>query len=296
MVNGVCNKSALRFVSRLQDGAGVAIEITFIRDDIDVIFPLEKEDIELVEENNSVYICLNIDRLCKMNRARFLVHGDSPSYLYDKYKSFEGFFNDYFQSRVERCIREDFKDFIKGNDNPYMFNSYCMVLEYLLNKTNYSIDLDTSTESDVFKSVIQYVIDNHMIDDIISYMEDLTYRFLYESLEKCTNSKNVFSLSKDSYYKNGLLGVVKIDFKSLKVIVFDGDSIVNKITFNKNSPNVCIDDMEYYMRESYRLGEIIRNSIRICKESGYNTYLGRVNRDGILSCGQFKLYACWWVR
>ena len=280
LVNGVCNKCALRLVSRLQDGKGMSIEITSIRDDIDVIFPLEKEDIELVEENNSVYVCLNIDRLCKMNRARFLVHGDSPSYLYDKYKSFEGFF----------------KEFTKGNDNPYKFKSYCIVLEYLLNKTNYSIDLDTSTELDVFKSVIQYVIDNHMIDDIISYMEDLTHRYLYESFEKCINSKNVFSLSKDSYYKNGLLGVVKVDFKNLKVIVFDGDSAEDKITFNKNSPNICIDDMSYYIRESCRLGEIIRNSIRICKESGYNTYLGRVRADGTLSCGQFVLYACWWVR
>lgn len=234
--------------------------------------------------------------MCKMSRARFLLFNKSSSYLYDRYKSFDAFFNDYFQNRIEKCIHDNFKEFTNGNYNAFSFESYNMVLEYLLNKTNYSIDLDNAMDVYEFKSTIQYVIDNHLIEEVISYMEDITYRFLYESFEKCFNSKTVFKLSSsDSYYENGLLGVVKVDFKNLNVVIFDGMSVFDKIILSKNSPKVCVNTIDYYMRKSsfIHMGEIVTNSIYINKEPSSNNYVGKVTTRGLLSCGHFQLYASW---
>ena len=147
-----------------------------------------------------------------MNRATFTMCGGMiGSHVYTDCKSFDGFFDDYFFYGVEKYIRDDFNTFMNGNSKAYTFDTYIIVLEYLMNKTNYPINLDTVSNGDTFNSIIQYVIDNNMVDDVISYMKDITYDFLYESFDTYLKSKTVFTLSKDSYYENGLLGVVKVD-------------------------------------------------------------------------------------
>lgn len=184
---------------------------------------------------------------------------------------------------------------MNGNSKVYTFETYTIVLEYLMNKTNYPINLDTVSDENTFNSIIQYVIDNNMVDDVISYMKDITYDFLYESFDTYLKSKTVFTLSKDSYYENGLLGVVKVDFKNLKYIAFDGVSTYDKITFSKSSNKICGGDLDYVFngRIEY-LGNVVRSSIKICKAPGVNRYTGKlVGVSGLLSHESFELSAHW---
>ena len=185
---------------------------------------------------------------------------------------------------------------MNGNSKVYTFDTYLIVLEYLINKTNYPIDLDTVSNEDTFNSIIQYVIDNNMVDDVISYMEDITYDFLYKSFDVYLKSKTVFNVSKDGYYENGLLGVVKVDFKNFKYIAFDGDSIYDNITFNMRSSKICGGDLDYVFngRIAY-LGDVVHSSIHICKAPGVNRYTGKlVGVNGFLGHNKgFELSAHW---
>lgn len=282
--------------SGVSDGMSVSLPFYSKNNNrIQIVIPIEKEDIEYVEVKDSVYICLNTDRVCLMNRARFVGSDMLRDRIVTEYKSFDGFFKDYFQYNVEQYIREDFNAFMNGNSKAYTFDTYIIVLEYLMNKTNYPINLDTVSNEDTFNSIIQYVIDNNMVDDVISYMKDITYDFLYESFDNYLKSKTVFTLSKDSYYENGLLGVVKVDFKNLKYIAFDGVSTHDKITFSKSSNKVCGGDLDYVFngRIEY-LGNVVRSSIKICKAPGVNRYRGKlVGVSGLLSHKSFELSAHW---
>ena len=291
----IYNKSLQCVCQRFMSG-GMDITLPFTSYSIVINLPIEKEDIEYVEVKNDVYVCLNIDKMCNMNRATFTMGGSMiGSHVYTDCKSFDGFFKDFFFYGVDRYIREDFNAFMNGNSKVYTFDTYLIVLEYLVNKTNYPINLDTVSNEDTFNSIIQYVIDNNMVDDVISYMKDITYDFLYESFDAYLKSKTVFNFSKDSYYENGLLGVVKLDFKDFKYIVFSGHSTHDKITFSKNSNKICMDGLNYIIsgKKSY-IGEIICNSISICKAPGVNRYTGKlVGVSGLLSHKSFELSAYW---
>ena len=292
LASGIYNISLQCVCQRFLDG-GMDIILPFTSDSIVIHLPIEKEDIEFVEVKNDVYVCLNIDKMCNMNRATFTMCGGMIG-SHDC-KPFGGFFKDYFFYGVDRYIREDFNAFMNGNSKVYTFETYTIVLEYLMNKTNYPINLDTVSNGDTFNSIIQYVIDNNMVDDVISYMKDITYDFLYESFDTYLKSKTVFTLSKDSYYENGLLGVVKVDFKNLKYIAFDGDSTYDKITFSKSSNKICGGDLDYVFngRIEY-LGNVVRSSIKICKAPGVNRYTGKlVDVSCLLSHKSFELSAHW---
>lgn len=295
LAGGIYNISLQCVCQRFLDG-GMDIILPFTNDSIVIHLPIDKDDIEFVEVKNDVYVCLNIDKMCNMNRAIFTMCGGMiGSHVYTDCKPFGGFFKDYFFYGVDRYIREDFNAFMNGNSKAYTFDTYIIVLEYLMNKTNYPINLDTVSNGDTFNSIIQYVIDNNMVDDVISYMKDITYDFLYESFDTYLKSKTVFTLSKDSYYENGLLGVVKVDFKNLKYIAFDGVSTYDKITFSKSSNKICGGDLDYVFngRIEY-LGNVVRSSIKICKAPGVNRYTGKlVGVSGLLSHKSFELSAHW---
>ena len=295
LASGIYNISLQCVCQRFLDG-GMDIILPFTSDSIVIHLLIGKEDIEFVEVKNDVYVCLNIDKMCNMNRATFTMCGGMiGSHVYTDCKSFDGFFKDYFQYNVEQYIREDFNAFMNGNSKVYTFETYTIVLEYLMNKTNYPINLDTVSNEDTFNSIIQYVIDNNMVDDVISYMKDITYDFLYESFDAYLKSKTLFRLSKGGYYENGLLGVVKVDFKNLKYIAFDGVSTYDKITFSKSSSKICGGDLDYVFngRIEY-LGNVVRSSIKICKAPGVNRYTGKlVGVSGLLSHKSFELSAHW---
>ena len=295
LARGIYNISLQCVCQRFLDG-GMGITLPFTSDSIVIHLLIEKEDIEFVEVKNAVYLCLNIDKMCNMNRATFTMCGGMiGSHVYTDCKPFGEFFDDYFFYGVEKYIRDDFNTFMNGNSKVYTFDTYLIVLEYLVNKTNYPINLDTVSNGDTFNSIIQYVIDNNMVDDVISYMKDITYDFLYESFDTYLKSKTVFTLSRDGYYENGLLGVVKVDFKNLKYIAFDGVSTYDKITFSKSSNKICGGDLDYVFngRIEY-LGNVVRSSIKICKAPGVNRYRGKlVGVSGLLSHKSFELSAHW---
>lgn len=262
---------------------------------IQIVIPIEKEDIEYVEVKNDVYVCLNIDKMCNMNRARFVGSDMLRDRVVTEYKSFDGFFKDYFQYNVEQYIRDDFERFQSGIHEGAQFKTFMLVLEFLNSETNYTYYDDAIDDNHEFELAIQYIIDNHMIEEVISYNESVMRKFLYESFDTYLKSKTVFTLSKDSYYENGLLGVVKVDFKNLKYIAFDGVSTYDKITFSKSSNKICGGDLDYVFngRIEY-LGNVVRSSIKICKAPGVNRYTGKlVGVSGLLSHKSFEMSAYW---
>lgn len=262
---------------------------------IQIVIPIEKEDIEFVEVKDSVYICLNTDRMCHMNRARFVGNDMLRDRVVTEYKSFDGFFKDYFQYNVEQYIRDDFERFQSGIHEGAQFKTFMLVLEFLNSETDYTYYDNAIDDNHEFELAIQYIIDNHMIEEVISYNESVMRKFFYESLEKCVESPNAFNVARDGYYENGLLGVVKIDFKNLKYIAFDGVSTYDKITFSKSSNKICGGDLDYVFngRIGY-LGNVVRRCIKICKAPGVNRYTGKlVGVSGLLSHKSFELSAHW---
>lgn len=103
--------------SGVSDGMSVSLSFYSKNNNrIQIVIPIEKEDIEFVEVKNDVYVCLNIDKICNMNRATFTMCGGMiGSHVYTDCKPFGGFFKDYFFYGVDRYIREDFNAFMNGN-------------------------------------------------------------------------------------------------------------------------------------------------------------------------------------
>jgi hypothetical protein len=282
--------------SGVSDGMSVSLSFYSKNNNrIQIVIPIEKEDIEYVEVKDSVYICLNTDRMCHMNRARFVGSDMLRDRIVTEYKSFDGFFKDYFQYNVEQYIRDDFKRFQSGIHEGAQFKTFMLVLEFLNSETDYTYYDNAIDDNHEFELAIQYIIDNHMIEEVISYNESVMRKFFYESLEKCVESPNAFNVARDGYYENGLLGVVKVDFKNLKYIAFDGVSTYDKITFSKSSNKICGGDLDYVFngRIEY-LGNVVRSSIKICKAPGVNRYTGKlVGVSGLLSHKSFELSAHW---
>lgn len=282
--------------SGVSDGMSVSLPFYSKNNNrIQIVIPIEKEDIEYVEVKDSVYICLNTDRMCHMNRARFVGSDMLRDRVVTEYKSFDGFFKDYFQYNVEQYIRDDFKRFQSGIHEGAQFKTFMLVLEFLNSETDYTYYDNAIDDNHEFDLAIQYIIDNHMIEEVISYNESVMRKFFYESLEKCVESPNAFNVARDGYYENGLLGVVKIDFKNLKYIAFDGVSTYDKITFSKSRNKICGGDLDYVFsgRIEY-LGNVVRSSIKICKAPGVNRYRGKlVGVSGLLSHKSFELSAHW---
>ena len=260
---------------------GMTVSLSFYtknNNSIQIVIPIEKEDIEYVEVKESVYICLNIDKMCNMNRARFVGSDMLRDRVVTEYKSFDGFFKDYFQYNVEKYIRDNFERFQSGVHELTQFETFMLVLEFLNNKTDYTYDDNAIEDNHEFESAIQYIIDNHMIEEVISYNESVMRKFLYESLEKCVEGPNAFNLSKDSYYENGLLGVVKVDFKNYLILFSEVNNSRGKITFSTKSRDVFswpLDINIIYGKDFSYIGRSIRGYFMIRKkESGGNVYKG----------------------
>lgn len=74
LASGIYNISLQCVCQRFLDG-GMDIILPFTSDSIVIHLLIEKEDIEFVEVKNDVYVCLNIDKMCNMNRATFTMCG-----------------------------------------------------------------------------------------------------------------------------------------------------------------------------------------------------------------------------
>ena len=261
---------------------GMTISLSFYtknNNSIQIVIPIEKEDIEYVEVKDSVYICLNTDRMCHMNRARFVGSDMLRNRVVTEYKPFDGFFKDYFQYNVEKFIRDDFERFQSGVHEVNRFKTFILILEFLNNETDYTYDDNAIEDNHEFESAIQYIIDNHMIEEVISYNESVMRKFLYESLEKCVESPNAFNVARDSYYENGLLGVVKVDFKNYLILFSEVNTTRGKITFSTKSRDVFswpLDSSVIYGSKDFSyIGRSIRGYFMIRKkESGRNVYKG----------------------
>lgn len=144
---------------------------------IQIVILIEKEDIEYVEVKDSVYICLNTDRMCHMNRARFVGNDMLRDRVVTEYKSFDGFFKDYFQYNVEQYIRDDFERFQSGIHEGAQFKTFMLVLEFLNSETDYTYYDNAIDDNHEFELAIRYIIDNHMIEEVISYNESVMRKF-----------------------------------------------------------------------------------------------------------------------
>ena len=276
---------------------GMTISLSFYTKNsngIQIVIPIEKEDIEYVEVKDSVYICLNIDKMCNMNRARFIGSDLLRNSVVNEYKPFDGFFKDYFQYNVEQYIRDDFDRFQRGTQEIGAFKTFILVLEFLNNETSYSYNDDAIDDTHEFRSAIQYIIDNHLIEEVISYNEIIMRKFLYESLEKCVESPNSFNVSKSGYYENGLLGVVKVDFKNYLIVFSEVRDVKGKITFSTKSRGVFswpLDSIYGVMDFSY-IGRSIRGYFMIHKkESGRHEYKGKIKSKYFYR--EYKLTTFW---
>ena len=283
--------------SGVSDGMSVSLSFYSKNNNrIQIVIPIEKEDIEFVEVKDSVYICLNTDRMCHMNRARFVGNDMLRDRVVTEYKSFDGFFKDYFQYNVEQYIRDDFKRFQSGVRDISVFKTFMLVLEFLNSETNYTYYDDAIDDNHEFELAIQYIIDNHMIEEVISYNESVMRKFLYESLEKCVESPNAFNVSRDSYYENGLLGVLKIDFKNLLILFSEVNNTRGKITFSTKSRSVFSWPLDsniiYGTKDLNYIGRYVRGYFRICKkDSGRHMYNGITKSQYFYK--KYQLFTFW---
>lgn len=154
-----------------------------------------------------------------------------------------------------------------------------LVLEFLNSETNYTYYDDAIDDNHEFELAIQYIIDNHMIEEVISYNESVMCKFFYESLEKCVESPNAFNVARDGYYENGLLGVVKIDFKNLLILFSEVNNTRGKITFSTKSRSVrswtLNSNAIYGSLDFSYIGRYVRGYFRVCKkDTGGHTYKG----------------------
>ena len=148
--------------SGVSDGMSVSLSFYSKNNNrIQIVIPIEKEDIEYVEVKDSVYICLNTDRMCHMNRARFVGSDMLRDRIVTEYKSFDGFFKDYFQYNVEQYIRDDFERFQSGIHEGAQFKTFMLVLEFLNSETNYTYD-DAIDDNHEFEIVILFMVLNYI--------------------------------------------------------------------------------------------------------------------------------------
>lgn len=215
------------------------------------IFKVDSDAIAFIEDNNDIYVCVDLDKVCTENNLR-LCGGvfnskDINGYMYLA-EGFKDLFAQYM-SIIRNSIALNFFSGVDSNIVTFMHEEYPDLF-----------DLQTLITSDGFTKAVQFIKDNSLQDVYFNYIRTFMHDKFSLAVHNLLNGDTTFNLTKDAYFKNNKIAFARMNFKDMIMYVYAG-GYFDKVTLSSKSSHVDMYDISNIITRTDSTGRLLFSGI-----------------------------------
>ena len=215
------------------------------------VFKVDSDAIVFIEDNNDIYVCVDLDKVCTENNLR-LCGSVSDSKNINGYKrldeGFEGLFAQYM-SIIRNSIALNSFSGVDSNIVTFMHEEYPDLF-----------DLQTLITSDGFTKAVQFIKDNSLQDVYFNYIRTFMHDKFSMAVQNLLRGDKTFNLTKDAYFKNNKIAFARINFKDMIMYVYNGEYF-DKVTLSNKSSHVDMYDISNIITRTDSTGRLLFDGI-----------------------------------
>ena len=215
------------------------------------VFKVDSDAIVFIEDNNDIYVCVDLDKVCTENNLR-LCDSISDSKNINGYMRLDEGFKDLFaqyMSMVRDSISLNPFRGIDSNIVTFMHEEYPDLL-----------DLQTLVTSDGFTKAVQFIKDNSLQDVYFNYIRTFMRDKFSKAVQNLLRGDKTFNLTKDAYFKNNKIAFARINFKDMIMYVYNG-GYFDKVTLSNKSSHVDMYDISNIITRTDSTGRLLFDGI-----------------------------------
>lgn len=215
------------------------------------VFKVDSDAIVFIEDNNDIYVCVDLDKVCTENNLR-LSGSVSDSKNINGYKRLDEGFKDLFSQHIS-LIR-----------NSISLNSFSEVdsniVTFMHEEYPDLFDLQTLITSDGFTKAVQFIKDNSLQDVYFNYIRTFMRDKFSMAVQNLLRGDKTFNLTKDAYFKNNKIAFARINFKDMIMYVYNGEYF-DKVTLSNKSSHVDMYDISDIITITDSTGRLLFDGI-----------------------------------
>lgn len=216
------------------------------------VFKVDKDCVVFVEDKDDIYVCLDLDKVCTMSNLKFC-HGVSDSLDIDNYMTMNEVIEDSFKQ---------YKSIMSAKISHHSFrNVVSDIVEFMNTKYHDVFDLQTLMTSKGFDLAIQYIKGNSLQDDFFEYIHTSINEKLSNYIQCMLKGKKTLNVTKDVYFKDNIISFARINFKDMRLYVYDG-GYFDKVTVSSQSNHVCIYDIDGIIKMIKSISNLMFEGVR----------------------------------
>lgn len=215
------------------------------------VFKVDSDAIVFIEDNNDIYVCVDLDKVCTENNLR-LCGSVSDSKNINGYKRLDEGFKDLFaqyMSMLRNSISLNSFSEVDSNIVTFMHEEYPDLL-----------DLQTLVTSDGFTKAVQFIKDNSLQDVYFNYIRTFMRDKFSMAVQNLLRGDKTFNLTKDAYFKNNKIAFARINFKDMIMYVYNGEYF-DKVTLSNKSSHVDMYDISNIITRNDSTGRLLFDGI-----------------------------------
>lgn len=215
------------------------------------VFKVDSDAIVFIEDNNDIYVCVDLDKVCTENNLR-LSGSVSDSKNINGYK------------RLDEGFKDLFSQYISLIRNSISLNSFSEVdsniVTFMHEEYPDLFDLQTLITSDGFTKAVQFIKDNSLQDVYFNYIRTFMRDKFSMAVQNLLRGDKTFNLTKDAYFKNNKIAFARINFKDMIVYVYNGEYF-DKVTLSNKSSHVDMYDISDIITITDSTGRLLFDGI-----------------------------------
>ena len=215
------------------------------------VFKVDSDAIVFIEDNNDIYVCVDLDKVCTENNLR-LCGSVSDSKNINGYKrldeGFEGLFAQYMSIIRNSIALNSFSE-VDSNIVTFMHEEYPDLF-----------DLQTLITSGGFTKAVQFIKDNSLQDAYFNYIRTFMRDKFSMAVQNLLRGDKTFNLTKDAYFKNNKIAFARINFKDMIMYVYNG-KYFDKVTLSSKSSHVDMYDISNIITRTDSTGRLLFDGI-----------------------------------
>ena len=216
------------------------------------IFKVDSDAIAFIEDNNDIYVCVDLDKVCTENNLRLLYNRTINSRDINGYMYLAEGFKDLF-ARYTSLIRDSIT-----------LNSFRVIdsniVKFMHKEYSDLFDLQTLMTLDGFTKAVQFIKDNSLQDAYFEYVCPFMHDKFSEAVHNLLNGDTTFNLTKDAYFKNKKIAFARMNFKDMIMYVYAG-GYFDKVTLSSKSSHVDMYDISTIIKRIDSTGRLMFSGI-----------------------------------
>lgn len=215
------------------------------------VFKFDSDAIVFIEDNNDIYVCVDLDKVCTENNLRLC--GDVSDS-----KNINGYM------RLDEGFKDLFAQYMSMLRNSISLNSFSEVdsniVTFMHEEYPDLFDLQTLITSDGFTKAVQFIKDNSLQDVYFNYIRTFMRDKFSMAVQNLLRGDKTFNLTKDAYFKNNKIAFARINFKDMIMYVCNG-GYFDKVTLSNRSSHVDMYDISNIITRTDSTGRLLFDGI-----------------------------------